>query len=63
MGNGCDLVKYLLAEEHQNVKKFIDIEHKLLQIFEEAQSKGIIIGNCDLEDFFLADNDPIVLTL
>ena len=63
MGNGCNLAEYVSIGEHQKVKEFIDIERRLLQIFEEAQSKGIIIGSCDLEDFFLVDNDPSRMVL
>ena len=63
MGNGCNLAEYVSIGEHQKVKEFIDIERRLLQIFEEAQSKGIVIGSCDLEDFFLVDNDPSRMVL
>lgn len=58
MEAGCNLAEYLSIEEHQIIKEFIDIEHRLLQIFEEVQRKGLIIGSCDLEDFFLVNNDP-----
>lgn len=63
MENGCDLVEYLSVGEHQKVKEFINIEHRLLQIFEGVQSQGFIIGSCDLEDFFLVNSDPNQMVL
>lgn len=63
MEDGCNLVEYLSIEANQNVREFINIEHRLLQIFEVAQSKGFIIGSCDLEDFFLVDNNPDCMVL
>ena len=40
MSDGCNLVEYLLVEEHQNVKEFISIERQILHILEEVQCKG-----------------------
>lgn len=63
MENGCNLAEYLADEENQNVKEFIDIERRLLEIFEKVHSKGYIIGSCDLEDFFLVNNNPSQMVL
>lgn len=55
--NGCGLVDYLSVEEHQSVKEYIAIENRILHIFEEVNKMRLIIGSCDLEDFYLIDND------
>ncbi|MCM1237149.1 MAG: zinc-ribbon domain-containing protein, partial [Ruminococcus flavefaciens] len=57
MEGGCNLTEYLSAEDRRKRKEFVAIERRLLQMFEEVQSKELIIGSCDLEDFFLVDND------
>lgn len=61
--DGCNLAEYLSVGEHQKVKEFINIEHRLLQIFENIQSRGFIIGSCDLEDLFLVGNNPSQMVL
>lgn len=56
--NGCNLGEYLSVKEHQNINEFIRIEQRILQILEEVQRKKLIIGSCDLEDFFLVESNP-----
>lgn len=56
--NGCDLVEYLSVKEHQSINEFIRIEQRILQILEAVQRKKLIIGSCDLEDFFLVESKP-----
>lgn len=63
MSDGCNLVEYLLVEEHQNVKEFISIERQILHILEEVQCKGLIIGSCDLEDFYLINGEITQMVL
>lgn len=54
--NGCNLVEYLSVKEHQSINEFIRIEQRILQILEAVQRKKLIIGSCDLEDFFLVES-------
>ena len=56
--NGCNLVEYLSVKEHQSINEFIRIEQRILQILEAVQRKKLIIGSCDLEDFFLVESKP-----
>ena len=63
MKEGCSLTEYLSNEEHQKVKEFVIIEHRILQIFEAVQDKGFIIGSCDLDDFYLINNEPSQMVL
>lgn len=63
MDDGCNLAEYLSVEEHQNIREFINIETRLLQILETVQSKGFIVGSCDLEDLFLVNNNPKQMVL
>lgn len=63
MPDGCNLAEYLADESNQNVKAYIDIELRLLEILEEIQNKEYIVGSCDLEDFFLIDQDPAKMIL
>lgn len=63
MDDGCNLAEYLSVEEHQKVKEFVKIEQRILRIFEKVQNNKYIIGSCDLEDFFLIQNDPEKMVL
>lgn len=55
--SGKNLVEYLSEDDTRKVQKYIEIEARILAIFEEVQNKRYIIGSCDLEDFYLVDND------
>ena len=55
--DGCSLGDYLSSEEHQKVKTFISIEKQILLILEAVQNKGLVVGSCDLEDFYLINGD------
>lgn len=57
MQDGCNLGEYISTEEHQKVKIFINIEHQILQILESVQNKGLVVGSCDLEDFYLVNGE------
>ena len=50
---GVSLVDFLTEETNRTVSKYIEIEKRILSIFEKAQEKGYIVGSCDLEDFYL----------
>ena len=56
--NGCNLAEYIADEKNQKVMELVIIEHSLLEILEEVQRNKQIVGSCDLEDFFLLNNDP-----
>lgn len=55
---GCNLADYLSDEENQKVSVIVNIEKRILEIFENIQRKKLIVGSCDLEDFFLIDENP-----
>lgn len=63
MKDGCSLAEYLSVEEHQKVKEFMNIEREILQILEASQSEGLIVGSCDLEDFFLINGETSQMVL
>lgn len=55
--SGKNLVEYLAEDETRRIQRLIAVESRILKIFEKVQNKQHIIGSCDLEDFFLVDND------
>lgn len=55
--SGKNLAEYLSEDSSQKVQRFIEVESRILAIFEKVQSKKYIIGSCDMEDFFLIDSD------
>lgn len=60
---GKNLAEYLSEDDINKTKKYIEIESRILSIFEKVQNRKRIIGSCDLEDFYLVDNklDKMVL--
>ena len=61
--SGCNLAEYLSGTESHTIKMFIQIERQILEILREVQQENLVVGSCDLEDFFLLENDPQKMVL
>lgn len=55
--SGKSLVEYLSEKDVHKTRMLIEVELRILTIFEAVQKKKYIIGSCDLEDFYLIDHD------
>lgn len=63
MLQGKTLKQYLEETSDIKIQTIINIEKRILAILEEVQRHNFIIGSCDIEDFYVVNDDLLSMKL